>query len=349
MIDNQDVLVTKDSSRTKKDARQRLLALADWLTQNNLPWYAPDLDAYRDYLLDKGNLSKGSVAAHIGTIRTRYQELLNDNAVIQKLHALARDTQQPEEFVASAMETMTKATSKESGWVEYKRQQPQFNHLNAAQLGELFAQPDIRTLQGIRDVLAIGLIFATGMNETELCAIQVSDFHRKENGDLQVKVPAVLEGTARTVVIRDYELFSLPWIEDYIAAWFHYANLEQGNIMRGFFRGGMKMNTKEVTPRGIQKMLKSYVVHDLDSEEINVTALDLRHTYARWLFLQGIEFETIQKSLGHSSPATTLEYIGLPSQVSQNPADLKVSTEPLLIALHKYWPSARNLVLSSGE
>lgn len=59
-------------------------------------------------------------------------------------------------------------------------------------------------------------------------------------------------------------------------------------------------------------MLKGYGILDEDGNQISVTALDLRRTYARRVFLADVDFNVLHTELGNVNYRTTLEYIGLP-------------------------------------
>jgi site-specific recombinase XerD len=344
MNENTKILVPTDKSFRTKDKRYRLIKYADRCTLNNRPWYSPELDEYLKYLIEECHLSKGSAATHIGTIRMRYEFLLEDESTLRILREIALKQPDPETFLFQALEQMKKATSKDAGRVEYKRQ-PQISHLTSHQLRTLHEQPNIQTRQGLRDRLAMGLIFCTGMTEAELCALKVSDFHFDEVGSLWVHIPSIQDGVERIVPIYDFKLFGHNWVKSYLVTWLDSCQIRSGLIMRGFFRGGMKMNAKTVTSQGIQKVLASYPVEGQAGEKKKVTCLDLRRTFARCLFLSNVDFEVIQEQLGHRQSATTLEYIGLPNvspDKSQEPLNF---AEALLDELSNYWPRSGSLSL----
>lgn len=341
---NHEVLLIHDQSRQKKDARQRLAYFADWITENNLNWYAPNLDAYRDFLLQQRKLSPSSVAAHISTIRARYETLLEETETLRRLEQAAQSYDDPQEFIKQALHSLKQATSKDAGRVEYKRQ-IDIVHLTPLQIDELLAAPNMNTHQGVRDTMAMGLMFCTGISEVELCTLQISDFQHNNENDLTIHVPLVPGGIERTIPIYDHILFSHRWLETYIATWIKENQITEGHLLRGFFRGGMRTNAKPVTGRGIQKMLTSYPIPDSTSSNMTVTALILRRTYARWLFLSGIDFEVIQRNLGHNSTATTLEYIGTPERTSWMRERPYCSASPLLTRLAENWEPAYQLAL----
>ena len=69
-----------------RNMRHRLAKYASWLDDHGLPWYRPDLEAYRDYLLAAGSvegsgLRPSSTSAHLATVRARYRRLLRQGEV----------------------------------------------------------------------------------------------------------------------------------------------------------------------------------------------------------------------------------------------------------------------------
>jgi integrase/recombinase XerD len=66
-------------------------------------------------------------------------------------------------------------------------------------------------------------------------------------------------------------------------------------------------DTKHMTPRTIQKTIKSAV--QAAGVNINVTPHTLRHSYATTLLEHGVDLPTIQRWLGHSHISTTMIYL----------------------------------------
>ncbi|MBI5668024.1 MAG: site-specific integrase [Chloroflexi bacterium] len=338
MSENHEILFIQDSSRKQKDARQRLTYYADYLTETGNPWYLPDLNAYRDYLLNERHLMPASVAAHVGTIRVRYRDLLRDKNLPSRIEAHAPAGTDKAALVAEALTRMEQATSTSAGRVEFRRT-PQVSHLNCRQINELLAQPNLARRQGLRDITGMGLIISAGVNEAELCALQVSDLFLRHNGVPAIHIAADGKGTERTIQLYDDVYFDMAWLETYLRTYLDVAGITVGPVFRGFFRGGDRMGQKPLTIRGVQKMLKGYVIHDDLGAEMTATALDLRRTYARMLYKAGIPLETIQANLGHTSSLTTLEYIGPPDLSGAPFASRACNGQVLLNKLHQHWDS----------
>jgi integrase len=64
-----------------------------------------------------------------------------------------------------------------------------------------------------------------------------------------------------------------------------------------------------ISVRAVQYVLASYPIM-IDEEVATVRPHDLRRTYARRLYDDGVPLPAIQANLGHASVDTTLGYIG---------------------------------------
>jgi hypothetical protein len=80
-----DVIVPREAD---KHARSRLGRFARWMTDQALPWHAPDLARYRDAMLVDGK-APSTVSAHLSTVRARYAALMRDDRRRDDLYTLA--------------------------------------------------------------------------------------------------------------------------------------------------------------------------------------------------------------------------------------------------------------------
>lgn len=315
MTSPNNILLIQDQSREKKDVRGRIQQYVTFLTESGKVWYLPDLDSYRDFLLYKRKLMPNSVSAHIGTIRVQYRELLADETLPATLATLAPVEADPAAFIADAMAAMQKATSPESGRVSLIRT-AQITHLTRSQVNELFLQPNIERPDGVRDLAAMGLILCAGINENELSALRTTDVHREAVEHLSLQLAASSGKPARTVLVYDHLLFDTPWLAYCLDILFHFTRGSTDQLIPGFTGKGT-VKKRPLTPRGVQKRLERFRVHDAQGQLITVPALDLRRTYARRLFMAGVDLQTIQANLGQTTSVTTLEYIGPPDAVGE--------------------------------
>ncbi len=317
-----------DTPGLNKDQRQRLRYYIEWLQATNRNWYDPDLDAYRDYLLKTRHLKPSSVAVHIGAVKTAYhtlwinpktpqllkQEFLNDDGM-----------EQVDPPWTVSIYTNGWGVWHLPGRVHVDRN-IQVRHLTTSQINELFSQIKVDTPIGVRDATAIGLMLCAGISATELCTLTADDLERDEGENLQaLHVPKTPGGTARMAPIYDKVIFDAPCLGASVEKLQQLTGPRNGPLIRGFHPRGCVPRETALKPQAIQKMLRGYTVTDEEVGEINITALDLRRTYARWLYRSGVAIATLQANLGHRLLKTSWEYIGLPDpfRINRNdePAD----------------------------
>jgi integrase len=311
---NHDILVTGDPSRQKKDEQQRLRSFADWLDRTHRHWWLPDLDVYRDYLLNERHLKPSSVAAHMASIRSRYRVMLAASDIDALIKTYGVRGNRVQASVEAIKERLGQVTSQDAGRIHVDRDLTQIYRLSTSEIDALLAWPKIITKQRLRDITATGLMLCAGLDEAELCALQIADIDLETSPEITIHVPEVPGGSERTAVAYDFILFDTPWLALYIKTLLRVMHIKDGQLLRGFFRGGNIVSPRPFTARGVQKMLKSYPVPTGYFETRTITALDLRRTLARSLYKADIDLETIQAHLGHRTSATTMEYIGPPDR-----------------------------------
>jgi integrase len=308
----------------RADNKSRLTRFARWLDDTDCHWSAPDLAAYRDYLLTeyKGRNGKPlapiSTAAHLATIRGRYRQLLDDSLLHDRLKSMVPGDVSAEEqdrWVTERLEYISQVIDPQEVAVTIppRKQTPQQFYLSAAQANALLcaplhqiwsgAQPPLVTL---RDTAMIALLLATGIREAELVRLNVEDLRHEIDGVIALRVRPT-KGEPRLVPYGDMT-FALTVAE----AWLKQAGLEEGALFRGVYRGGRRLRQKRVSARAVNQMLARYPIM-VGNRLRTVTPYDLRRTYARIAYRElRIPLDQIQKNLGHASPNTTKKYIGPP-------------------------------------
>lgn len=310
----EDVILPSDAGR---DRLHRLGKFAAWMRNGGRPWYDVDLAGYRDELIE-GGLAPSSVSAHLSTVRARYRELLRSDARRDELYTLAgrklgdlgqADT--PANRKALVDERLTRIrnhldpaaapvrelTSQDTADEAHLRLTPQ-------QAQALLTSPGFNTLRGLRDSAAIGLMLCTGVREGELSALEVRDLRRHLGGELALHVR---EGKGCKERLIPYG--ELDWVLVIVEAWLAAAGVEDGFVLRGYYKGFRTARPGPLSVRGIQYLLKRYPIA-VDGELVAVKPHDLRRTYARLLYGAGMDPVRIQQNLGHADLQTTLGYIG---------------------------------------
>ncbi|MEO8397043.1 MAG: tyrosine-type recombinase/integrase [Chloroflexota bacterium] len=305
---------------TSKDARHRVNAFVAWMHSTGGNWQTPDLAAYRDYLLTVTGLAPASVAAHLSTVRGRYQRLLDSNALRTSLYSLTPDEASAADrkaFVDETLAQLANAVRASAAPITVIHQQDDLDaqhvRLSIEQALELLDAPatDARNTrrEALRDAALIALMLCTGLREMEVCALDVDDLRQKVNQQLGVAV--VRSGKGAKARFVPYG--GLAWCLEYADTWLTSAGISSGAVFRGF-RKAKRGSEKPVRParlsvRAVQEILKRYPVYG-DNETLHVAPHDLRRTYARFLHDAGVLVVAIQQNLGHATLETTLRYIG---------------------------------------
>jgi site-specific recombinase XerD len=316
-----------------KNKRHRMAKYVQWLDAQGLPWYKPDLKAYRDFLLSMGSvqgepLQESSVAAHLATIRAHYHRLLRRDEVRDALLTMAgkslvdlgqEDT--PANRKAMADELILRiqnAIHPDTAPVEVVTSQDKPDarerRLTPQQANDLMDAPGTDTLRGVRDTAIISLLLCTGVRESELAALQVEDLTQRLGGRLALHVRKGKGYKERMVPYGE-----LDWAVPVVQEWLEAAEITSGPVFRGI-RGKDKVQTKAISVRAVQYVLDSYPIQLADRVD-SVTPHDLRRTYARRLYDDGVDLVAIQQNLGHASVDTTLGYIGSLDAEARSPGE----------------------------
>ena len=306
-----------------KDQKSRLGFYIDWLSQNGLTWYQPDLSAYRDYLLhqrsrrDKqGNsvpatLSPPTVLAHLATIRGRYNQLTRSNDVRDLLYELANpDGSEAEqralvdEFFIRMMNDLHPSTAPVKIVEVQDVADSEHLRLKPYQVSALVQAPGISTLRGLRDTALMTLMVCSGIRAAEAAALQVDDLRQHLGGELSLRVREGKGGKQRLIPYGP-----LDWCLMYVDAWLHEARIKAGQVFRGIRRGGKSVRARGIGAWSVNDIMNSYPI-SIDGALCLVKPHDLRRTYARNAYDFGMDLERIRQNLGHTSLQTTQTYIG---------------------------------------
>jgi site-specific recombinase XerD len=174
--------------------------------------------------------------------------------------------------------------------------------LNLDQIQRLLVSPTSKTLIGLRDQAIFEVLFSTGMRVGELVALnreQINiEYIKKSNlNDLELAITGK-GGYTRTVYFSPRALDALS----------SYLDIRKDNDPALFvnFHNNKKADTKRLTTRSIERLIKHYV--KIAGLPIGTTPHTLRHSYATDLLEQGVDLRTIQEFLGHRNIITTQIY-----------------------------------------
>jgi len=166
--------------------------------------------------------------------------------------------------------------------------------LSYSQIEVLLGQPDVNTLQGIRDRMFLELLYATGMRISEVLALCRDDLNLQTGFCL-----CTGKGGKQRVIPLGRSV--LHWIEVYLRDARPQLAKDQENKPLILTRKGSGM-----TRQGAWKILKHYVIQA--GLPLNVTPHTLRHSFATHLLENGADLRVVQTLLGHADISTTEIY-----------------------------------------
>jgi site-specific recombinase XerD len=174
----------------------------------------------------------------------------------------------------------------------------QVTFLTEDELKQIFAQPDLNTIAGLRDRAIMELLFSSGLRVSELVGLDRDHINLKRR-----------EFMVRGKGQKDRPIFISPeaakWVE-------HYLGKREDTAKPLFVRysGSKKVdvsgNFHRLTVRSVQRLVARYAV--LAGITKHVSPHTLRHSFATDLLMNGADLRSVQAMLGHSNIATTQIY-----------------------------------------
>jgi len=147
-----------------------------------------------------------------------------------------------------------------------------------------------KRLQYLRDSAILELLFSTGLRVSELCAL---------NSDIDLTRDELsVRGKGEKVRVVFLSPASKEAVRTYIKA--------RKDMEEALFIDGRPNKLHRITPRDIQRHLKSYVSRAGITS--TVTPHTLRHAFATDLLSNGADIRSVQQLLGHASINTTQIY-----------------------------------------
>jgi site-specific recombinase XerD len=179
-----------------------------------------------------------------------------------------------------------------------RTQRKQVGFLNQDELHRLFEQPDINTINGLRDRAILELLFSSGLRVSELVGLDRDHINIKRR-----------EFTVRGKGQKDRPIFISTEAADWISK---YLDKREDNTRPLFIRySGRKAvdlsgNFHRLTARSIQRLVSRYAL--LAGITKHVSPHSMRHSFATDLLMNGADLRSVQAMLGHSNIATTQIY-----------------------------------------
>ena len=301
---------------SEKNERSRIGRYVRWLAEQDKGVFDVDLATYRDTLQSEG-MSPRSVAAHLSTIRSRYNRLMKSEAVKDTLYTYSAWLVGQDGFEVTPANIgayyvrltnrIKDALEPDFSKVEIITQQDKTDsenrRLTALQSQKLVDSIPTNTLKELRNKALISLLLATGLREGELVALTVDDLRQTKEGLLCIRVK---EGKGNKMRLVPYG--ANRGVLKIVDQWLQQAGITEGVVFRSL-TAGKNVRDNGLDVRDIQRIVAAYPV-EIDGKPETIKPHDLRRTYARLSWEIGMRVESIQQNLGHVNIQTTLGYIG---------------------------------------
>ena len=215
--------------------------------------------------------------------------------------------------------------------------------LEAAEVEALLEVPKVKTMTGMRNRVALELMYRGALRVSEICSLKRSHI-RWETPAIEVRNG---KGGRDRVIPVDAE--TLHWLrlwDERRAKGPHY-----------FFTRVKRFTGGKTSPRYWQRVIKRYAVTSLGPERAEVvTPHVLRHSGASHWLEQGLTVAEVSALLGHANVATTSVYLHAnPRHIAEKIQGLRGETDAELAAkvrdaLNANWdilgvpPEARNVL-----
>jgi len=170
--------------------------------------------------------------------------------------------------------------------------------LEREQVDRLLQQPEISTIQGLRDKAIMEMLFSTGLRVSELVKLNRDSMNldRREFG-------VIGKGQrARVVFMSDG---ACEWVERYLAN-------REDDAKPLFIRYSGRTNEQKgeealrLTARSVERIVEKYVKKA--RLPVKITPHGMRHSFATDLLFNGADLRAIQEMLGHKNISTTQIY-----------------------------------------
>jgi site-specific recombinase XerD len=165
--------------------------------------------------------------------------------------------------------------------------------------------------KGYRDRALIAVMGGAGLRVSEAVALTVGDVFNTTNeaGQRGIKVKHGKHHKSRVVVLNSWN----SWVLDAVQAYTDRLGLypikhPNAPIFRGVDPWGNDTGA-QLSTRGGQRAAEAYQAEYM-GQMVNITAHDLRRTYAKLCKQSGMSWEALRENLGHASVLTTENYVG---------------------------------------
>ena len=182
------------------------------------------------------------------------------------------------------------------------------NWLTLEQAQALINTPDKTRLKGLRDRAILALMIGAGLRRSEVAALKLDQLQQRAG---RWVIPDLIgkRKRVRTVPVPT-------WAKGALDEWITAANISDGYLFRPVNKGERLAGAK-ISSQTIQDIVKQYA----EACGFELSAHDLRRTFAHLARTAAAPIDQIQFTLGHASVQTTERYLGTKQDLTSAPCD----------------------------
>jgi len=183
--------------------------------------------------------------------------------------------------------------------------------LTPSQAQQLLQAPDRKVLRGTRDVAILATLLFTGLRRQELCSLQIKHI-RQIDAHWAIVNLIGKGGKVRTVKLPAA-------VKRIIDAWLVASGrvLNPESFVFVAMKKGGKIDGESLSAQGVYNIVKKYA----EQIGVEISAHDLRRSFARMAYDNGADLGQLSLRLGHESVQTTEKYIGVRLNLDDDPSD----------------------------
>jgi len=290
------------------NAQSQLKKYNDWCAETAQDALQPDLMGYRDYLLE--TLKPQSVRAALSHVRQAYKRLLLDRDFFYSRipsDVARRGVAEQYAFVSEWQARIKSAIDPDTAPVKVPTVQDSEDskhlRLTKDQASQFLNSFGVDKPRALRNTAIVGLMLCTGIREGELVQLTVDDLRQQLGGELALRIRHGKGDKKRLVPFGN-----LAWVLAIVDKWLSVAGIESGRVF-------------PLTTRAVQKIVTSKKVM-VDGRLRTPRPHDLRRSYAKLMYLEGMPIMAIKDNLGHADIGTTQRYIGTLDASERQPANV---------------------------
>lgn len=285
------ILAGYENPNTKRTYTRALREFLEWLLVDGLlpspPLNKLVVNGYKDYLVQAGT---------------------GGHSINQRLTAIKRLAEELMDHGVLDMQTVMGIRRVKPIRIEGK---PAGNWLTTKQAQELLDAPDITTSAGIRDRAILAVLIGCGLRRSEVASLTYAHIQERE-GRWAIIDLIGKRNKVRTVLIAS-------WVYKALKEWFVSAALlsPTQKLFVRINKGDRMYPEKGIHSDSVRLVVEKYA----EMIKVNISAHDLRRTFARLTYGAGADISQIQMDMGHDNIETTMKYIGAERDWHNAPSD----------------------------